>query len=164
MNPARPRGFTLLEVAFVLAVLGIVLAIAVPGYAHLSARAKLRSAAEALASDLRNARLLSVQERVPVFVSFHSGAQWCWGVSRTQACECETGKPRCDVSSASYKSHPDVLLQAGSDSEFEPGLGRAMRWSQVGMSNSKNQQLHVDLNAMGRPQICGPAAPRSSDC
>lgn len=164
MNRDASRGFTLIEVGVVLVVLAIVLAVGVPSYAHLMARSKLRAAGEALATDLRMARLTAVQQQVPVHVKFHSGAQWCWGVSRKQACDCQTGQPRCDLGGASFRSFPEVILQAGTDPEFEPQLGRAMRWARVGLSNHKNQQLHVDLNPLGRPQVCGPDAPRNSDC
>lgn len=164
MKRQKPRGYTLIEVGFVLAVLAIVLSIGIPSYAYLLARSKLRDTGEALVSDLRVARITAVQEHVPVHISFHSGAQWCWGMARRQACDCQTGTPRCDLGGASHRSHPNIILQAGSDAEFEPQLGRATVWNRVGMSNSKNQQLHVDLNPMGRPQICGPDAPRAADC
>lgn len=160
----QAKGFTLIEVGIIMAVLGILLAIGVPSYAYLMARSRLRDAGDALANDLRKARAAAVQQNVPVFVSFQSGAQWCWGLARQQACDCQTGQPRCDLGVTSYRSHPEAILQAGMGAEFEPKLGRAMRWSRVGLSNHKNQQLHVDLNPLGRPQICGPDAPRGSDC
>lgn len=164
MKPAPPRGFTLLEAVFVLAVVAIVLAAAVPNYSSYLARQRLRHTAELLEQDLRRARLISVEEGRAVYVNFHSGADWCWGSSRLQPCDCASGQPRCDLGGQSSLDHKGSLLQAGQSISFEPGLGRPLGWSRIGLSNTHNQQLHLDLNPLGRPQICGQDAPRGDSC
>lgn len=160
----QARGFTLLEAVFVIAVLGIILAAAVPSYASYLAKQRLRHVAELLELDLRRARMVSVDEGRHVFVSFHSGPQWCWGASRAQACDCATGLPRCEMGGISSREHKGVLLQAGQSVSFEAGKGRALGWNRIGLSNERNQQLHLDLNPLGRPQICGTDARKDSGC
>lgn len=152
---ARGRGFTLIEVGITLAVIGIILAVAVPTYASYLARQRLRHVAELLELDLRRARELSVNEGRNIHVSFQSGPQWCWGVSRTAPCECATGQPRCELSGISFRDHKGTLLQSGQNITFQAGLGRAVGWSRIGISNDRNQQLFIDLNPLGRPAICG---------
>lgn len=162
MRSPAPRGFTLIEVVFVLAVLGIILSAAVPSYASYLARQRLRHVAELLELDLRRARTLSVDEGRNTYVSFHSGPQWCWGASRAAPCDCATGVPRCELGGVTYREHKGLLLQAGQGVTFQAGMGRALDWTRIGLSNDRNQQLRIDLNPLGRPAICGTDARKGS--
>jgi prepilin-type N-terminal cleavage/methylation domain-containing protein len=165
MRPARGvgRGFTLIEVAFVMAIVAIVLTAAVPAYGNYLARQRLRHVAELLELDLRRARATSVDEGRSVHVSFQSGPQWCWGASRQAPCNCTTAQPRCEMGGISHRDHKGMLLQAGQGIHFEAGKGRAMGWTRIGISNDRNQQLFIDLNPLGRPAICGTDA-RKGTC
>ena len=158
------RGFTLIEVAFVLVILGIVLSVAVPNYSNYLARQRLRHVAELLELDLRRARAMSVDEGRSIYVSFGSGPQWCWGASRQSPCDCTTGLPRCELSGITYREYKGMLLQAGQGVTFEASMGRAQGWTRIGLSNDRNHQLHIDLNPLGRPQICGTDARKNSGC
>jgi prepilin-type N-terminal cleavage/methylation domain-containing protein len=160
---AAPRGFTLVEVVATLVVLAILLAAAVPSYTSHLARQKLRHVAELLEMDLRRARELSVTENRNIVVSFHSGPQWCWGLSRDLPCDCATGAPRCELGGVSGHEHKATLLQSGKSVVFQAGMGRALDWTRIGISNDRNQQLHIDLNPLGRPAICGTDA-RKAGC
>ncbi|MBW8847032.1 MAG: prepilin-type N-terminal cleavage/methylation domain-containing protein [Burkholderiales bacterium] len=162
--PTRRQGFTLLELAFVMAVLAIILAAAVPSYAGYLARQRLRHVAELLEMDLRRARALSVQEGRNTYVSFQSGPQWCWGASRQSPCDCATGLPRCELGGINYREHKGMLLQSGQSVTFQAGMGRALDWTRIGISNDHNQQLHIDLNPLGRPQVCGSDARKNDSC
>ena len=145
-----------------MAVLAIILAAAVPSYASYLARQRLRHVAELLELDLRRARELSVNEGRNIHISFTSGPQWCWGASRQVPCDCATAQPRCELGGISSRDHKGTLLQAGQGITFEAGLGRALGWARIGISNDRNQQLHIDLNPLGRPQICGTDARKGS--
>ena len=160
----RTPGFTLLEAVIAIAVLAILLAAAVPSYSSYLARQRLRHVAELLELDLRRARTLSVEQNRSTFISFESGPQWCWGASYQAGCNCATGLPRCELSGVSWRDHKGTLLQSGQGVTFEGGMGRAVGWSRIGISNDKNQQLYLDLNPLGRPQICGADARKSSGC
>lgn len=162
MRP-RHQGFTLLEAVFVVAVLAIILSAAVPSYANYLARQRLRHVAELLELDLRRARTLSVDQGRNIYVNFQSGPQWCWGASSQATCDCGTGQPRCELGGMTSREHKGTLLQSGQGVTFEAGLGRALGWTRIGISNDRNQQLHIDLNPLGRPQICGTDA-RKNGC
>lgn len=160
----RRRGFTLIEVAFVLALVGIILSVAVPNYADHIARQRLRHVAGLLEQDLRRARTLSVDEARNIYVSFGSGRQWCWGLSRQAPCSCTTGVPRCELGVMNHQDYKGTLLQSGSSVTFQGGLGQALDWTRIGLSNDRNQQLRIDLNPLGRPQICGADARKVDGC
>jgi hypothetical protein len=71
---------------------------------------------------------------------------------------------RCDLGSLSASDYPGTLLQAGQPMSFEAGVGRAVGWNKVGLSNDRNHQIHIDLQPSGRPAMCGPDAPKASSC
>lgn len=160
---AKGHGFTLLEAAITIAVLAILVAAVVPNYSGYLSRQRLRHVAELLEQDLRRARTLSIDEGRNVLVTFSSGPQWCWGVSRETPCNCSTGAPRCELGSVDAHDHKGVLLQSGQSVTFQAGMGRALDWTRIGISNERNQQLNIDLNPLGRPQICGADA-RKGGC
>lgn len=87
----RVAGHSLIEAMVVVAVIAIVLSIAVPSYAAMTARARLRSAADHLRSDLGEARTQALQRGQPVYLSFtrsSDGTTWCWGMSLQSGCDC----------------------------------------------------------------------------
>jgi prepilin-type N-terminal cleavage/methylation domain-containing protein len=158
------RGFTLIEVAFVMAVLAIILSVAVPSYADHIARQRLRHVAGLLELDLRRARTMSVDEGRNIYVNFTSGREWCWGLSRQTGCNCSTGAPRCELGSTNHGDYKGTLLQSGRGVTFQGGMGQALEWTRIGLSNDRNQQLRIDLNPLGRPQICGTDARKIDGC
>lgn len=180
-GPAR-RGFTLLEVAVVMVLVAILAAAAVPSYRNFLQRQQLREVADLLRQDLRRAREISVQAKAPVFLSLQGGKAWCWGISRDQPCDCapvtagsggssnssshvQTGKPQACLAVRHQGSEfAQVLLDSGADAVFEPGLGQASRHGSTHFSTIAGDQLHVQLNKMGRVHICGKAALESQGC
>lgn len=175
-GPAR-RGFTLLEVAVVLVLVAILAAAAVPSYRTFLQRQQLRDVADLLRQDLRKAREMSVQAKAPIFLSLQGGKAWCWGISRDQPCDCgpvlagsgssdpQTGKPQACLAVRHQGSEfAQVLLDSGADAAFEPGLGQASRHGSTHFSTAAGDQLHVQLNNMGRVHICGKAALESQGC
>lgn len=177
-RPNLHRGFTLLEAAVVMAVLAVVMAVAVPNYRSFIQRQQLRDAANSLLMDLRNAREMSVSQRSPVFVSFQAGPEWCWGISRDHPCDCgptvagssksfdpATGRATaCTLTRSKGRDYPDVRMDSAVDAEFEPALGQAPRHGATAFSTGKGQALRVELNSMGRVQVCGLAAQTASPC
>lgn len=167
MPASRPlrshRGFTLLEMAFVLAVIGIVMAMAVPSYASFMARQQLRAAGENLAQDLNHAREESLHGGPSIFITYRSGPDWCWGVSRGQPCDC--GLPAsCNVSRADARAYPRVTLAEGMPLQFESGLGRLVAAGSTAFTSSAGHSLQVQTTLLGRPHLCGPDAPKPSPC
>ncbi len=158
------RGFTLLEVAAVMAITGIVLAMAVPSYANFAARQQLRAAGETLALDLRLAREESLRG-ANVFISYRSGREWCWGISHGQPCDCgKGGVPVCSISRGVAADYPRVELRPGDSLQFEPGMGRLLAAGQTELTSSAGHRLSVQTNLMGRSHLCGPDAPKPGAC
>ena len=172
MTFKKTRGFSLVEIAAVLAITGILLAVAVPSYSHFIQRQQLRLAGDTLLQDLRRAREMSVGAPVSIHVTFHAGPQWCWGVSRGLPCDCAgnvtpTSKPlaRCDIARGDNRDQfKDVVLDAAQDFEFAPGLGQVTQSGAVALRSKKGHNLQVVLNPLGRAHLCGRDAPGAQAC
>lgn len=67
----RPRGFTLVEVLVVLALIGMLLFMTVPGLKDVFKGSKLTSTADQFSNDLSLARQAAIKENTPVEVRFY---------------------------------------------------------------------------------------------
>jgi prepilin-type N-terminal cleavage/methylation domain-containing protein len=72
MKIFNKTGFTLLELMIVVAILGIVSAIAAPNYTNYMAERRLKGAARMVMSDLMAARQKAVSQNINVTVAFTS--------------------------------------------------------------------------------------------
>lgn len=87
------KGFTLIEMMTVIAILGILLAIAAPSFKVYFEKYRTKRAAETLAAFLTNAKSESIKRNANVrvvFQSANSGATWCAGMTTSSTCDCET--------------------------------------------------------------------------
>ena len=66
------KGFTMIELMITLAVLGILVAIAIPSYNSMMPRYRLSGAARLVATDLMRARMQAVKLSTNVTVAFNS--------------------------------------------------------------------------------------------
>ncbi|MHB8092530.1 MAG: GspH/FimT family pseudopilin [Syntrophales bacterium] len=74
INRSDKRGFTLVELMIVIAIMGILAAFAAPNFRTYMAQSRLNGAARQVMSDLMNARMLSVAQNRNVQVVFSSSA------------------------------------------------------------------------------------------
>jgi prepilin-type N-terminal cleavage/methylation domain-containing protein len=90
----RGRGFTLIEMMVVVAVMVVLLMIALPNFVSFRQRAALRSAADQVVVFIRNARFEAIRRNTDVRVhAAISGGQLCLGADLPTAaslCDCST--------------------------------------------------------------------------
>lgn len=151
-RPAPRRGFTLLELAMVLAVMVVLAGLAVPSLGARLERQRARSAAEALAADLNEARFEASRRGQALFVETRLGPQWCWTVATASGCEC--GAPAaCRVHSAGAADHRGVQLVGGLAVRLDAS-GLPAETQSAAFETPHGERLRVELSTLGRTRLC----------
>jgi type IV fimbrial biogenesis protein FimT len=150
----RPgQGLTLLEMMVALAIVAVLMTLALPSFGSMMSRHRLKAAAEQMATDLAELRMLAVQRGQPLHVNLNTGTQWCYALAVSSGCDCRVPQG-CQLKTVRAADHPGVMLLEGQDLRIEPqpgGSGGALLQSRDGAT------LRVGLSPLGRAKICAPA-------
>ena len=169
MDDTGHSGFTLFELLVALALVALLAGQALPAMSRFVDAARLRSAAEAFARELEQARnhALTYQRSVFFSVSVASG-HWCYGWSDTAACDCTASVTRasaCRTGAAGrYRTHGQSSADfpaAQLDTTRSAPL-RTLRFSPIRGTASADSfslrnrlgELRVVVSPLGRVRIC----------
>lgn len=151
----KPRGLTLVEMVTTLAVLAVVAAIALPTFAGVSERARLRQAAETLASDLGEARFEAARSGRTLHVAIDGAPSgWCWSVAATPGCDCHVAAT-CQLKAEQAHRHGGIELLQAQPAAFQPEGLPAQRGGAL-FRSSRGEMLKVTVSALGRASVCSP--------
>ena len=146
-NRTREIGFTLLELMIIVAILGILTALAAPSFTSLLERRKIIAAAEAIQSDLRWARGEAIKRNTDVTVSFTPGAGGVWKYVITPATK--------TVDSATIPEFGNIALAenfGSDDTQFDRTRGISENGT-VTLTSSAGE-VRIILSPLGRARIC----------
>lgn len=156
-RPARQRGLTLIELLTALAVLAVLASMALPSMGAIAQRHRLAAAAEALASDLGQARLEAARSGQALHLQARAlgPGRWCWSVSLRSDCACDDAPglpPPCAIAQASSREHPGVALEQPLQLSLQAdGVGSS---AAAELASSDGQRLRVQVGTLGRAHIC----------
>lgn len=155
MNRQKNVGITLIEVMIVVAITGILAAIAVPSYQDMIERNRLKQAAEGLKSDMQFARTEAIKRSRDLRVSLTGTTSWCYGIDNDNtACACGTPGD-CAIKTISGGDFQGVALDAANNTTFTFRRGTAGAMGST--LSSTNYQARVVVSDTGRVRICTPA-------
>lgn len=152
----RPRhGLTLLETMVALAIVALLMSLALPSFGSMMSRHRLKAAAEQMAMDLAELRMLATQRNRTLHVSVAAGPQWCYALAVAQGCDCRVPQG-CQLKTVRAKDHPGVTLLEGQELHIDPRPGPS--GGSALLQGSDGARLRVGLSPLGRPRVCAPAA------
>lgn len=143
----KQKGFTLIELMIVIAVIGILAAIAAPSFADMIERNKLKQAAEGLKSDLEWARSESIKQSCNVSIVFTTGSNWqyvmtpCTGTAKTVT----STSPTVTLSATTFTANTVTFDSRRGGAET---AGATL--------TTGNYQVTVDIDNGRRVRICNP--------
>ncbi|EHR70437.1 prepilin-type N-terminal cleavage/methylation domain-containing protein [Burkholderiales bacterium JOSHI_001] len=174
----RDRGFTMVESLVVLAVLGVVLAMAAPSVGEMMERQHVRGIADGLSTDLRLARTEAIRRggsANDVLVNFGSNnLMTCYAITTVIGggganCDC-TRNPggvclpagvRQEIKTVQVRRATGVIMAASSPStdmlSFQPPMGLlAPANARIDITSDHGLALRLLPNAAGAVQRCSP--------
>jgi type IV fimbrial biogenesis protein FimT len=152
--PHRPRrGLTLIELVVVLGIVALLMTLALPSFAGMLSRHRLKAAAEQLAMDLGELRLQAAQRAVPLHLDVQPGAQWCWALAVAAGCDCRVPQG-CQMKTVRAQEHPGIVLPDAQPMRIDPQPGASR--GAVLLQSADGHQLKVAISPLGRPKVCAP--------
>ena len=135
-----------------LVIVTLLATMALPSLGGGAERARLKSAAETLASDLAEARFEAARRGSSLRVDFTGGADWCWVVATQSGCPCGAAQS-CQLKAEQAKAYNGIQVVSAQGAVFAAD-GSAADGGGALFQSSRGEQLRVSLAALGRARIC----------
>jgi type IV fimbrial biogenesis protein FimT len=160
MRKQKDSGFSLVETMTVVAIIGILAAIAVPSYQDMIERNALKQVAEGLKSDLQWMRTEAIKRSQDIHVSRSPGNSggWCYGLNVNSNCTCTTAGS-CVVKTISGSNFSSAVNMDIPSDNVNNGTFDFRRGT-IGPNGVTFSTVHyaarVVFSAIGRVRICTP--------
>lgn len=168
MNRPKNAGFTLLEAMIVIAIVGILAAVAVPSLQDMIESNSLKQVAEGLKSDMQFARTEAIKHSEDVIVSRTAGdaGTWCYGLARKSpssktSCDCaETNTADadyCDIKIVLGAAFSKVNMAADDAGNNTFKFRRGTIGNNGVTFSTDSYATRVVFSTVGRVRICSPS-------
>ncbi|TAK61358.1 GspH/FimT family pseudopilin [Methylobacter sp.] len=160
MNRTKNVGFTLVETIIVVAIIGVLAAMAAPSFSEQMNQQRVEGAAEALVAALQNAKAEAIKSNVSMGIFFTPTtplntdlSTWCYGMA-TAACDCTTAGSCASGSVVSSSDFKNITVNFDWASRtFNPLRGTGISGT-VTFSAGNNKTLGVSTTSLGRIRVC----------
>lgn len=161
------QGFTLIELMVTITVLAIFLTIGIPSFFDTIEKQRVRNAVEKVYADLNFARSQAIKANRTLFFTINPGADWCYGIDDTAACDCTVandcqveGGARVSTATDFNNTTLTTTLDALPDTAilFDPRRGLPNNAGDIVITSSGGLVAEVRMNAIGRLSICSDQA------
>lgn len=183
-NGFSNKGFTLIELMVVLAVVAVIASLALPSYRTILEKRQVTSGAEQIAAFISGVQMEAVRRNEPIAVRYQRADKdsWCLGAvvvapGSTSDTPCDCTRPVGDSSAcridgqlrvlqSSDLNYPDILNSvdgnAGGAFAFDPVRGLLVQPTDTAefelLSDNATYALNVQVNGTGRVSICSKGA------
>jgi type IV fimbrial biogenesis protein FimT len=174
------RGFTLVELMVVIAIVAILAAMAAPSYRDMIDRSRVRGAADDVLSVLSNARAGAVKSGLDTAVTATPGANWCVGATSATApsggnaagtptaCTCSDASTCLvagDQVAVPVGKHAGVTMASGGGFTYDGKLGVVLNGGNIAAagtpilltSPSGTYDVRIGVSPLGQATICTPS-------
>lgn len=180
----EPRGFTLIEVLVVVAIIAILLSVAAPNLVAFQRNSELRSTASGFLAAVQAARVEAMKRGVDTYMIPADSSSWASGwivfadTNLDQALNAATDT--VIMQTGAIASRTAVVTGQANASAFADGSSSYIRFNGGGFSMAKDntfrsgaiefsvtgstEKRRVVLNNVGRARLCDPAKDTSADC
>ncbi|OQK18659.1 hypothetical protein AU255_02675 [Methyloprofundus sedimenti] len=162
MTRLKQTGFTLTELMVVIAIVGILAAVAVPSFNDSIERSRLVSASEAVIADLRWARSEAIKRNRKTRVTYTTGASWSYTIivdSNNNDTYGDTVGGIADetIKSVTGSNFPSTSISSVAFSSvayttFDPVRGTASAGNVILTSSAYS--IKATVSTLGRTKLC----------
>jgi len=162
------QGISLLEVLIVIAILGILAAIAAPNYRDMIERQRLKQALESLKADMQFARTEALKRSQNIVVSRRAGGNgtWCYGLAVNRpgktSCDCtqtdEAAANFCEIKRVLGSDMLHTTLEAAAVNNNTFNFRRGTISAGGVTFSSEHYAGRVVFSDVGRVRVCIPTS------
>jgi type IV fimbrial biogenesis protein FimT len=166
-SSAFARGWTLIEVLVVLAMVGILAAAALPSFARMLIRRHLEGIAAQVGTDLQYLRSEAIARNAAVRIRFitlpaDTGSCYVIHIGAEQTCSCDVSSTSCQAGAialrhAGFAAESPVQVQANVGSmRVDPRHGTVSPTGTVRVVTADSGAVHHVVSVLGRVRTCTP--------
>lgn len=165
MTSSKTQGFTLIELMITIAILGIILAIAIPNFSDFLEKQRLNGAENEYLGVLNFAKSEALKRNAPIYIIATRTSASNWRITAAISSTCAVGDA-CDLktfsSTIANSILTDTTMTGISGSSIDPvRLLPSFTTTQSVLFSTANYSIRADWTATGLTSLCIPTGAKN---